>query len=112
MSPRCNFIVNGRSARASFGETLIDAAVGAGVVIPQDCCSGQCGTCLVRVVSGEVNGHGTADRDTVLACQATVDGDVEISFEETPETVKRGGLVAEITSLSPQVIEVTLALQK
>src|SRR4051812_39498355 len=112
MRTTCNLIVNGRSVRANIGETLIDAALNGSIIIPQDCRSGQCETCRVTVVSGELDDQGTTDRDTVLACQATLAGDAEISFEEMPATVKRAGLVAEITALSPEVLEVVVALQE
>jgi NAD(P)H-flavin reductase/ferredoxin len=112
MRTSCNLIVNGRPVRANIGETLIDAALDGSIIIPQDCRSGQCETCRVKVVSGELDDRGTADRDTVLACQATLAGDAEITFEEMPPTLKRAGLVAEIKSLSPEVIEVVVALQE
>ena len=112
MRTTCNLVVNGRSVKASFGETLIDAALGGSIIIPQDCRSGQCETCRVKVVSGELEDHGTSDRDSVLACQATLTGDAEISFEELPPTVKRAGLIADIASLSPEVLEVVVALQE
>jgi NAD(P)H-flavin reductase/ferredoxin len=112
MRRSCNLTVNGRSVTANIGETVIDAALGGAIIIPQDCRSGQCETCRVKVISGELDDQGTADRDTVLACQATLAGDAEISFEEMPPTVKRAGLIAEITSLSPEVVEVVVALQE
>jgi 3-phenylpropionate/trans-cinnamate dioxygenase ferredoxin reductase subunit len=107
----CKLVVNGRSISASVGETLIDAALGGAIIIPQDCRSGQCETCRVKVISGNVDDRGTADRSTVLACQATIAGDAEICFEELPTTVKRAGLIAEIKQLSPEVLEVVVGLQ-
>jgi len=112
MRTSCNLVVNGRPVRANVGESLIDAALDGAIIIPQDCRSGQCETCRVKVVSGDVDDRGTADRGTVLACQATLAGDAEITFEEMPPTLKRAGLVAEITSLSPEVLEVVVALQE
>ena len=112
MRTKCNLIVNGRSVTANIGETLLDAALEGAIIIPQDCRSGQCETCRVKVVSGELENHGTSDRDTVLACQATLCGDAEIRFEEMPATRKRAGLIAEITSLSPEVLEVVVALDE
>src|SRR4051794_20160580 len=112
MAGNCNLIVNGRAVRASLGETLIDAALDGSIIIPQDCRSGQCETCRVKVISGELDARGSADRDTVLACQATLAGDAQISFEEMPPTLKRAGLIAEIRSLSPEVLEVVVALQE
>jgi 3-phenylpropionate/trans-cinnamate dioxygenase ferredoxin reductase subunit len=111
MRTTCSLIVNGRSLTANIGETLIDAALGASILIPQDCRSGQCETCRVNVLSGEVDDQGTGETGTVLACQATIAGDAEITFDEVPAPAKRAGIVAEITQLSPEVIEVIVALQ-
>src|SRR5881397_2403082 len=99
----CNLVINGQSVKAHIGETLVDAALGGWVVVPHDCTSGQCETCRVTVVRGDVDDQGTADGRTVLACQATVVGDAEIAFEQIPTTVKRGGTVSEIARLAPDV---------
>ncbi|CAI8187686.1 MAG: Ferredoxin [Methanobacteriota archaeon] len=37
-------------------ETLLEAACKAGLDIPSNCISGTCGTCMMRLVSGEVDG--------------------------------------------------------
>lgn len=104
--------INGKTATAARGETLADAALGSGIFIPQDCCSGQCETCRVRVAWGVVDDRGTAYGDTVLACQATLIGDATVTFEETaPATIVKGA-VADIRSLSPDVVEVIVALSE
>ena len=108
----CNLIINGRSIDARFGETLIDAGLSGWVAIPHDCCSGQCETCRVEVVSGAVDDQGTRDGRTVLACQATVTGNAEIAFEELPVTVKRPGIVSEITRLASDVAEVVVRVDE
>src|SRR5687767_10002421 len=61
------------------------------LLIPHDCCSGQCDTCKVRVLSGSVDDQGTLDGAMVLACQATIEGDAEIVFEEVPIPARRAG---------------------
>jgi NAD(P)H-flavin reductase/ferredoxin len=110
MSSACNLIVNGHSIRANFGETLVDAALGGWTVIPHDCCSGQCETCRVTVVAGNIDDQGTGEGRTVLACQATVSGDAEIEFEELPRISKRTGIATEISALAPDVVEVVVTL--
>jgi 3-phenylpropionate/trans-cinnamate dioxygenase ferredoxin reductase subunit len=112
MSSSCNLIVNGHSIRANIGETLVDAALGGWTVIPHDCCSGQCETCRVTVVAGSVDDQGTGDGRTVLACTATIDGDAEIEFDEVPRIAKRAGVITEIASLAPDVVEVVVALNE
>jgi 3-phenylpropionate/trans-cinnamate dioxygenase ferredoxin reductase subunit len=111
MTDTCQLVINGKPITARIGETLVDAGLGGWVVVPHDCRTGQCETCRVTVESGSVDDQGTADGRTVLACQATIDGDAIITFEEVPQTVKVAGIVAEISQLSPEVIEVAVALQ-
>ena len=110
MASTCKLIVNGHSIKANIGETLVDAALGGWTVIPHDCCSGQCETCRVTVVAGNVDDQGTADGRTVLACTATIAGDAEIEFEEAPTVSKRTGVITEISNLAPDVMQVVVAL--
>ncbi|HEX8665673.1 MAG TPA: FAD-binding oxidoreductase [Beijerinckiaceae bacterium] len=102
--------VNGKALRASPGETLVNAGLAARILIPHDCCSGQCDTCLVRVVSGEIDDQGTADGGLVRACMATVEGDAEILFDEVPVPAKRQGTLAAIRPLSHEIAEVVVRL--
>jgi NAD(P)H-flavin reductase/ferredoxin len=112
MRNTCNLVINGQAVKAYVGETLVDAGLGGWIVVPHDCCSGQCDACRVTVVRGAVDDQGTGDGNTVLACMATVEGDAEIAFDDVPMTTKRAGLVTEITHLSPEVVEVVVALDK
>jgi NAD(P)H-flavin reductase/ferredoxin len=111
MTTACNLVINGRTIEAKIGETLVDAGLGGWVAIPHDCCSGQCETCRVTVVSGNVDDQGTRDGRTVLACQATVAGNAEIKFEEAPATVKLAGVVTGMTRVAPDVTEVVVSLE-
>jgi ferredoxin len=43
-----------RSIELKDDEFLVDAADRAGIDIPRNCTSGNCGTCLVRLISGNV----------------------------------------------------------
>ena len=105
-----NLTVNGTRISATTGETIIDAAMAGGVLIPQDCGSGQCETCRVRVVSGSLDDNGTGYGDTVLACRATLTEDCSIAFEEVAPTTTVRGEVANIVSVTPELLEVTIAL--
>ena len=107
---RCNLNINGKVIASTRGETIMDAALGGGVFVPQDCCSGQCETCRVRVAWGTVDDKGTAYGDTVLACQATLTGDATVTFEEIPPASIIRGQVSEISSLSPDVLQVVIQL--
>jgi 3-phenylpropionate/trans-cinnamate dioxygenase ferredoxin reductase subunit len=109
---RPTLLINGRKIKASPGDTLLDAGLSNRIVIPHDCCTGQCSTCRVRVYDGEVNDEGTRDGDMVLACQATVSGDAVIEFDEVPVAAKRSGTVTAIDRISPDIIEVVVTLSK
>lgn len=71
------FSVSGVSAALPENETVLEAAEGAGVEIPYACRIGECGTCVVKLLQGEVtmaveSGLDPADKAQgyVLACQA------------------------------------------
>jgi NAD(P)H-flavin reductase/ferredoxin len=110
MSGSFDLVINGKSVKASRGETLIDAGLSGWVAIPHDCCSGQCETCRVSVVGGRVDDRGTADKGTVLACQEKVIGNAEITFESVAEVAKRSGVVTGIATLTSDIVEVIVTL--
>jgi NAD(P)H-flavin reductase/ferredoxin len=110
MSGSFDLVINGKTVKANRGETLIDAGLSGWIAIPHDCCSGQCETCRVSVVSGRVDDRGTADKGTVLACQAKVIGNAEIAFESVPEVAKRSGVVTGIAPLTSDIVEVIVTL--
>ncbi|VWD51543.1 molybdopterin oxidoreductase [Burkholderia lata] len=61
--------------------SLLSFAESLGVVMPSGCRVGQCESCAVKVVSGEVahmSGHGPDEPDVCLACQAIPATDVAI----------------------------------
>jgi NAD(P)H-flavin reductase/ferredoxin len=103
---KCTLTVNGRDIQANVGETLLEAALRGRVVIPQDCCTGQCNTCRVKVHAGAVDDQGTAVNDTCLGCTATLLGSAVISFDEVPALVKRAGVIEAIRPISPEIFEV------
>jgi NAD(P)H-flavin reductase/ferredoxin len=104
--------INGKAVSAPAGATLVDAALQGGIVLPQDCCTGQCGTCRVEVLSGTVEAAGTAERETVLACQARLQGDAEIRFDPVPLVMKTGGVVTAVRDLAGEIVEVVVTLTK
>ena len=59
------------------GETLLQAALAAGIDAPHSCTEGRCGTCMSWLRNGEVSMASTRalskrnrERDYVLACQS------------------------------------------
>src|SRR5882762_6293461 len=110
MSGSFDLVINGKTVKADGGETLIDAGLSGWVAIPHDCCSGQCETCRVSVVSGRVDDRGTAEKGTVLACQAKVIGNAEITFEDVPGVGKPSGVVTGIAPVADELVEGNLTL--
>jgi 3-phenylpropionate/trans-cinnamate dioxygenase ferredoxin reductase subunit len=110
MSESFELVINGKTVKASYGETLVEAGLGGWVAIPHDCNSGQCETCRVDVVSGQVDDCGTAEKNSVLACQAKVIGNAAITFEHVAEVTKQSGLVTSISQLASDIMEVAVLL--
>lgn len=109
---KCDLVVNGTAFKASVGDTLIDAALGGRIVVPHDCCSGQCETCRVTVVSGDVADYGTREKNTVLACLATLEGDAEIAFDPVPHVRNTRGSVESIERLNDTLLQVKIRTRK
>lgn len=77
-------------------QTILDAALRAGIYLPHACVHGLCGTCKIQVLDGEVE-HGEAstfalmdferEEQKTLACCATAESDlvVEAEIEEDPD---------------------------
>jgi 3-phenylpropionate/trans-cinnamate dioxygenase ferredoxin reductase subunit len=66
----------------------------------------------VTVVSGQIDDQGTADKNTVLACQAKVIANASIAFDHVAEISKRAGLVTGILPLASDIVEVVVLLDK
>ena len=100
-------------------QTILDAALRAGIWLPHACCHGLCATCKIDVLDGEVD-HGEAssfalmdferDEGKTLACCARLESDVtiEADIEEEPDAqnipVKDfPGTVSRIEQLTPTI---------
>ena len=109
------------------GQTILDAALRAGIYLPHACCHGLCATCKVVVVDGEVD-HGDAssfalmdferEEGKTLACCATVEGDtvIEAEIEEEPDAEvipirDFAGKVVRIEDLTPTIKGIWIALE-
>jgi len=67
------------------GETLLSAALAAGIDLPYECASGGCGSCRARLLEGQVRslwpdapGLSSKDRlkgDRILCCQSVAQSD-------------------------------------
>jgi ferredoxin-NADP reductase len=81
------FSDSGKSVQAELGTTLYEAAASAGLTIPKACGMGICGTCKVRVVTGETameHNGGISEEEVaegyVLSCCTRVTGNVEVVY--------------------------------
>ncbi len=108
------------------GQTILDAALRAGIYLPHACCHGLCATCKVEVTDGEVE-HGAAsnfalmdyerEEGKCLACCATLESDVTIEAEidDEPDALNLPvhdyrGTVTRISDLTPTIKGVWITL--
>ena len=109
----------GHSIEVEEGQTILDAALRAGVYLPHACCHGLCGTCKVQVIRGDFD-HGPAspfalmdverDEGRCLACCATPAQDmvVEADIDEDPDARHLPlkdyvGRVVDLVDLTPTI---------
>ena len=90
---------SGREFDARPGQSLLDAAIGAGLNLPHSCRGGNCGSCVAQLLHGQTHypnglplGISTAQsaQQFVLMCQARALSDVEVDIQ----TVAPAGEVA------------------
>jgi NAD(P)H-flavin reductase/ferredoxin len=100
--------VNGQSFQAGRGEVLLDAALNNGIDLPYDCRAGHCGTCCVRLVSGEVQGGEGSEPGIVHACQCRIVGDAVLEKDQPSGVRTVEGVVSSLRPLSRDVMEVSI----
>ncbi|MGE8541076.1 MAG: NADH:ubiquinone reductase (Na(+)-transporting) subunit F [Acinetobacter sp.] len=107
-------------------QTILDAALRAGIWLPHACGHGLCGTCKVQVVEGEVelgdaSPFALMDMERMegkaLACCATLECDVTVEVEIDEDADAKGfplqdfkGTVAKIVDLTPTIRGIYLEL--
>jgi phenol hydroxylase P5 protein len=118
----------GQTIEVEDGQTILDAALRAGIYLPHACCHGLCATCKVQVVDGEVD-HGEAssfalmdferDEGKTLACCARCESDVTIEAEidEEPDAESIPvrdfkGTVSRIEKLTPTIKGIFIKLDE
>ncbi|MEZ5923818.1 MAG: 2Fe-2S iron-sulfur cluster binding domain-containing protein [Hyphomicrobiaceae bacterium] len=104
--------INDASFSAQRGELLLDAALRNGVSLPYDCRSGHCGTCCVRVISGEVLGGTGSEPGVVHACQCRIVSDIVIAKGQSTGLRSVQGVVSRLIPLSPDVVEVRIKTEQ
>jgi NAD(P)H-flavin reductase/ferredoxin len=98
--------INGESFAGRRGELLLDAALNNGIEMQYDCRAGHCGSCVVRLVSGQMRGGEGSEPGTVHACQCRIIGDAEIEKAQTSGVRTVEGVLSSLRPLSPEVMEV------
>ena len=118
----------GQTLQVEDGQTILDAALRAGIYLPHACCHGLCATCKTQVTDGEID-HGEAggfalmdyerDEGLCLACCATLQSDVTIEAEIEEEPDARNlpvrdyeGTVSRIEDLTPTIKGVWITLDQ
>jgi phenol hydroxylase P5 protein len=126
MSYQLTFDSTGQVLEVEDGQTILDAALRAGIYLPHACCHGLCATCKIAVTDGEVD-HGAAsnfalmdyerEEGKTLACCATLQSDVTIDaeIEDEPDALNLPvqdyrGTVSRIENLTPTVKGVWIKL--
>ncbi len=97
----------GRHFQAEAGETLLEAALRQGMVLPYGCRGGQCGSCLATLIAGRVaypsgNTQALAGREpsACLVCQAVPESDLILGVTEI-----RGATEIEARTLPCRVVD-------
>ena len=118
----------GQTIAVDDGQTILDAALRAGIYLPHACCHGLCATCKVQVVDGEVD-HGEAstfalmdferEEGKTLACCCRLESDavIEAEIDEDPDAENLPvddyqGEVVRIEALTPTIRGIWLKLDR
>ena len=118
----------GQTIEVEDGQSILDAALRAGIYLPHACCHGLCATCKVQVLDGEVD-HGEAstfalmdferEEGKTLACCARLECDtvIEAEIDEDPDALNLPvedytGTVVRLEALTPTVRGIWLKLDR
>lgn len=116
----------GQTIEVAEDQTILDAALRAGIWLPHACCHGLCATCKVQVSDGEIEHNDASpfalldferDEGKCLACCATLSSDVtiEADIDEDPDAEVHpvrdfNATVVELETLTPTARRVVLEL--
>jgi len=107
-------------------QTLLDAALAAGVPVPHQCRAGECGTCKCRLLRGEVERRSNLPaalsaeeraEDWILSCRTVARSNVSVAFAEplrapVPPQQKCQGHVKFCETVSRDVVRLVLQLNR
>lgn len=112
--------------RAATGETILAAAVEAGIPFPHGCQSGNCGACKSHLLAGEVALSDYSDfalsdeeraQGLILACRAVPMSDCEVAWQDEDDLVSHPRrtldcTVAEIADVTHDIRRVRLVIER
>jgi len=113
---------SGEGFEVEAAQTLLGAALRAGIPLPSDCRQGACGTCRVEILEGRVTYDeppmGLAPEDEAagyaFACQARAQSDLVIRAASAAlvPAERRTAAIAAIERLTPDVFHLRLELER
>ena len=114
---------NGREFSAAQGDSLVDAALSAGITLPHSCKTGRCSTCKCKVLQGKTtvlqSETGLTDAEKaegwILSCVRSAQTDVTLEVEDLGDVVLPPSKtlpcrISSIDQLATDVIRVILRL--
>jgi NAD(P)H-flavin reductase/ferredoxin len=106
MTNSAKITIDGTSFSASRGDLLLEAALRSGIDLPHQCRAGHCGTCCVRLISGEVLDGGAHEPGLIRACQCRIAGDMVVEQLQMASQRTLTGTLKQLRPLSSEVMEV------
>lgn len=117
-------VPSGHEFTVKDGQTVLDAALDAGIVLPYSCRSGTCSTCKGRIVTGSFDAGRAPEqileaeelaRGCTLLCQARPESDMVVEAQvvrmaDDIEIRKMPGRIVEIEDLAPDVKRLVVQL--
>lgn len=122
MRHRVQVADTGQSFEVGADETILAAALAAGIPLAHDCQLGGCGTCRIKLLDGRISYAEfplalTPEEERAsyaLACQAQPQSDLLISpacaQDDLPEPTRCTAIVTSVRDLSPLVTGLTLEI--
>lgn len=113
--------INGQAVTVKPGETLLQAALEAGIAFPYSCRVGGCASCKCRLASGRVKeltettyllSDQELDDGYILACQSVPQSDLEVAVELSTSAVRQDirGQITGQTRLTHDITRVDVQL--
>jgi CDP-4-dehydro-6-deoxyglucose reductase len=124
MTDAVTLIPEGIRLTVAADESILDAALGAGINLPHSCKGGACGSCRARLLEGQVNypfrpplalSEREAAEGFALLCQARPAGEVRIEARRiaTPAQIRIKRLPCRVETIEPlshDVMQIILRL--